>query len=117
MLKFLADENFDRDIVRGLLLRDPTVDIIRVQEVGLSEADDQTILEWAAVNQRIVLTHDIKTMIKYAYARIDTEQSMPGVFAISQTAPIGQVIADLLLLAVWSDAEEWEGQVKYLPLK
>lgn len=31
MLRLLADENLDHDIVRGLLRRNPDLDIIRVQ--------------------------------------------------------------------------------------
>ena len=34
--------------VRGLLRRNPNIDIIRVQDVNLSGKDDPTILEWAA---------------------------------------------------------------------
>jgi len=48
MLRLAADENFNNDIVRGLLRRKPDLDIVRVQDVGLSGADDPTILEWAA---------------------------------------------------------------------
>jgi hypothetical protein len=33
MLQFLADENFNGDIVRGLLLRQPDLDLVRVQDV------------------------------------------------------------------------------------
>jgi hypothetical protein len=40
MLTFLADENFHRAIVRGLLRRKPDLDIVRVQDVGLSGVDD-----------------------------------------------------------------------------
>lgn len=36
MPKLLADENFDNTIVRGLLRRKSDVDILRVQDVGLS---------------------------------------------------------------------------------
>lgn len=35
MLRLLADENFNGDIVRGLLLQKPDLDVIRVQDVGL----------------------------------------------------------------------------------
>ena len=56
-MKFLADENFDNNIIRGLLRRQPNIDIIRVQDVGLSGRDDPTVLEWAAQEQRILLTH------------------------------------------------------------
>jgi predicted nuclease of predicted toxin-antitoxin system len=58
MLKFLADENFDNTIVRGLFRRHPKLDIVRVQDVGLSGKDDPTVLEWAAQEGRILLTHD-----------------------------------------------------------
>lgn len=40
MLRFAADENFNADIVRGLRRRLPELDIVRVQDVGLSGADD-----------------------------------------------------------------------------
>ena len=45
MIRFLADENFDGRILRGLLLQDSTIDVVRVQDVGLIEADDPAILE------------------------------------------------------------------------
>jgi predicted nuclease of predicted toxin-antitoxin system len=47
-MKFLADENLDNTILRGLLRRRSEIDIVRVQDVGLSGADDPTVLEWAA---------------------------------------------------------------------
>ena len=36
MLRLAADENFNGNIVRGLLRRNPKLDIVRVQDVGLS---------------------------------------------------------------------------------
>ena len=51
MLKLAIDENFNRDIVRGLLRRRPGLDLSRVQDVGLTGANDPTVLEWAAAAQ------------------------------------------------------------------
>lgn len=48
MIKLLADENFDNTIIRGLQRRNPNVDVVRVQDVGLSGKDDPAILKWAA---------------------------------------------------------------------
>ena len=45
MLRLAADENFNNDIVRGLLRRKPELDIVRIQDVGLSGAEDPTVLE------------------------------------------------------------------------
>ena len=63
MLLLAADENFNNDIVRGLLRRKPDLDIVRLQDVDLSGADDPTVLEWAAQENRVLLTHDVTTKI------------------------------------------------------
>jgi predicted nuclease of predicted toxin-antitoxin system len=65
-VKFLADENFRGALVRGLLRRRPTLDLLRVPDVGLSGADDPDILDWAAREGRVVLTHDAATLIGFA---------------------------------------------------
>ena len=116
MLRLAADENFNNDIVRGLWRRKPELDIVRIQDVGLSGADDPTVLEWAAREGRVLLTHDVTTMTRYAYERVRADQPMPGVFEVSRAVPIGLAIEDILLLAECSLESDWEGQVRYLPL-
>ena len=114
---FTVKENFNNNIVRGLLRKKPSLDIVRIQDAGLSGADDPTVLEWAAQEGRILLTHDVATITHYAYQRVTAEQQMPGVFEVSLYAPIGSIIEDILILAEFSFDNEWEGQVGYLPLK
>jgi hypothetical protein len=114
--RFLADEDFDNDILRGALRRCPQLDIVRVQDVGLSGAKDQLVLEWAAPEGRVLLTHDVSTMTTHAYERVSQGLPMPGVFAVSQSIPIGQAIEEIMLLAECSLEGEWEGQARYLPL-
>jgi len=117
MLQLVADENFNNNIVRGVLRRKSDADIVRVQDVGLSGVDDPSVLEWAAQQGRILLTHDVSTITKYAYERIEAGQEMPGVFEVSRTTPIGPVIEDIVLLLECSLEGEWERQIIYLPLK
>jgi hypothetical protein len=117
MLRFAADENLNNDLVRGLLRRVPVLDIVRIQDTELSGADDPTVLAWTAREQRILLTHDVATITRYAYDRIRANQPMPGVFEISRQVAIRTVIEDLLLLAETSLENEWEGQILYLPLR
>jgi hypothetical protein len=116
MLRFAADENFNADILRGLLRRSPGLDIVRIQDAGLSGADDEAVLEWAASDGRIVLTHDVTTLIGFAVERVVAGRVMPGVFAASSRASIGTMIEDLLLLAECSVDDEWDRQVLYVPL-
>jgi hypothetical protein len=117
VLRFLVDENFDNDIVRGVRRRTPDADMVRVQDVGLLGADDPTVLEWASQDKRIVLTHDVATITKYAYERIHAGISMPEVVEISKAVPIGVAIEELIFFVEASDQSEWEGRVVYLPLR
>jgi len=115
-LRFLMDEDFDNDILRGLLRRLPELNIVRAQDVGLSGAKDPAVLEWAARDGRVLLTHDVTTMTAHASARVRNGQAMPGLFAVSQSIPIGKAIDEILVLAECSLEGEWEGQIHYLPL-
>jgi predicted nuclease of predicted toxin-antitoxin system len=56
MLRLLADENFNGSIIRGLVHRQPEIDLVRVQDVGLSGADDHAVLAGAARAGRVLLT-------------------------------------------------------------
>ena len=43
-MRWLADENFNNDILRALFHENPVIDVVRAQDVGLMEIDDETIL-------------------------------------------------------------------------
>jgi predicted nuclease of predicted toxin-antitoxin system len=77
-MKLLSDEDFNGRIVRGLLRRFPTLDLVRVQDVGLTESHDTQVLAWAAQENRLVLTHDFATMVDFAYGRVADGLEMPA---------------------------------------
>ena len=116
MLRLAADADFNDRIVRGLLRRQPNLDLVRVQDVGLRTAGDPAILAWAAAEGRPLLTHDRRTMRDFALARVRAGEPMPGVFIVSRHLPIGQAINEILLVALASEAHEWQDRVEYLPL-
>lgn len=116
MLRLLADENFNNDIIRGLFLRQPNLDLLRVQDIGLGETDDRAILAWAAEQQRIVLTHDRATMPDFAYERLSRDEAMAGLFVINDRLSLRQAIDELLLIFSCTEQLEWKGIVLYLPL-
>lgn len=117
MLKFAADENFNNDVLRGVLRLNPNVDIVRIQDAELRGVYDPAVLAWAAEQNRVLLTHDVKTMTKYAYERVTAGLSMPGVFEVSLDMPLGEIIEEIIILAECSLENEWEGQVRYLPIR
>lgn len=116
MIKLMADENLDNTIIRGLLRQNPNIDIVRVQDIDLSGADDPLVLEWAAQEGRVLLTHDVATITRYAYERLAEHLPMPGVIEIHTDTPIGNVITDLLLILECATSADLEGQIYYLPL-
>ena len=117
MIRFLADEDFNRRILRGLRRRLPSLDVVRVQDVGLTSQTDTEILEWAAKENSVILTHDVTTMSKHALDRVGQGLAMPGVIEVSQDVPIGKAIEELILIAECSLENEWHNQVIFLPLK
>ena len=118
MLRLLADENFNCDIVRGILRRRPEIDLVRIQEIGLSAADDPTVLAWAADAQRVVLTHDVNTMTRFALDRIERDEPMSGLFIVHQKgSALSTIIDDLVLLDECSATDEWSDRILYLPLR
>ncbi|MGH7225669.1 MAG: DUF5615 family PIN-like protein [Gemmataceae bacterium] len=116
MLRLATDEHIDRALIRGLLSRQPDLDIVRVQEASLLGADDRDLLAWAAAEGRILITHDRNTMPGFVYARIRAGEAMPGVFIVDDQLPLGKAIDELLILAVCSEDEEWRDQVVYVPM-
>lgn len=63
-MKWLADENFDNNILRGIIRRLPEFDVVRTQDlVEIAGSEDPAVLAWATANRRILLTHDVSTMI------------------------------------------------------
>ena len=116
-MRFLADENFDNRILRGIRRENSDVDILRAQDTEMVGADDRKLLEWSAQEGRILLTHDVQTLNKFAYDRIESGLPMPGVFQVSAQMPIGQAIEELLLVIGASDPDEWNLQVKHFPMR
>lgn len=116
MLRFVSDEDFNNHIVRGVIRRLPSIDIIRVQDIGLRTRRDPEVLERAAKDGRLLLTHDADTMIEFATTRIISGKAMPGLVEIAQDVPIGRAIDELVFFASCSFDGEWEGQVVFLPL-
>jgi len=117
MLLLVADENFNNDILRGLLRRDPSLDLVRIQDVGLTHAPDPEVLEWAAQENRVLLTHDRNTVTKFAYQRVLDGKSMPGVIEVDRSVSMKVAIEEILVLAVLSESGELEGRIVYLPLR
>jgi hypothetical protein len=111
MLKLAADENFNGKIVRGLLRRNPHIDIIHIRDTEIYQADDPIVLEWAAQERRILLRHKRSHHLSLCRRTGCCRSANAG--RVSGSRP---VIEDLVLLVECSLEGEWDGRIQFLPL-
>ena len=116
MLRLISDENFHGDIVRGLRRRLPEIDLIRVQDAGLSGISDPALLNWASEQNRILLTHDRATIPLHVVKRFKSGLKVSGVFLVDDRAAIGQLIDELMLAIQCSEQLDWHDLLVYFPL-
>jgi hypothetical protein len=116
MIRFAADEDFSHDIVRALRRSLPVLDIVTIHDAGGRGWPDPRVLEWAAAERRVLLTHDVNTMIGHARKMVERGETLSGLVVVHQRLPVGDVLEDLVLIATCSNPEEWIDQVQFLPL-
>ena len=117
MIRLAADEDFNAIILRGLRRRVAGLDVTRARDAALAGASDEVILEWAAREQRLLLTHDVSTMIAHAYSRLDVGLPIAGLLVVPQWLPVGLAIDEIALIVECSEQSEWQNRVDHLPLK
>jgi len=116
MLRLLVDENLNHRILRGLLRTVPHLDYLLAPDAGLKGAEDPALLEFAAKESRVLVTHDLRTIPKHAYERVKAGLPMPGVIAIPDDMPIGGAVEDLAVIVECAVSAELDQRVLYLPL-
>lgn len=114
-VKFLADVNFSRRIVKGLRRREPLVDFQTAEEANLSGKPDYEVLGIAASQGRVLVTHDRKTM-PAAFGLLVGQRQSSGVLIVPQSLPVVAAIEELLLVWAVSDAEDWINVISPIPL-
>jgi predicted nuclease of predicted toxin-antitoxin system len=116
VIKILADQNFNGKIFRGLQARVPELDAVRTQDIGLEESTDYDLLDWAAENDRVTLTHDERTFHIFAYEKMMKGEKMNGVIVVSDQIPIGRAIDDLMIALTCKFDNEWANNITRIPI-
>jgi predicted nuclease of predicted toxin-antitoxin system len=114
-VKFLADADFSQLVIRGLQRREPSIDFQFAEEAELAGRPDIEVLEIAANSQRILVTHDRRTM-PGAFGDFVLRRQSPGVLILPQHLPVAIAIEELLLVWSASDAEDWINRISAVPL-
>ncbi len=113
--RFQADADLNQIIVKATLRREPLIDFQTAHAAKLSGLKDEEVLVIAAKGNRILVTHDRKTIPHYFAEFISSEKS-PGVLIVLQKLPVANVVEDLILIWTASEAEEWINRIRFLPI-
>ena len=119
-VRFLLDADIPKALSTALRRHAPSIDVRRVQDVGLRTAPDEAILEFAAQDRRIVVSRDKATMRRLASDRGTAGKPMPGLLLVRRGfavggGGIGVLARELELIAGASDASDWEGCIQFIP--
>src|SRR5215471_4472267 len=113
--RFQADADLNEDIVMAVLRREPEIDFQTADDAGLRGLPDDAVLALAARENRIVISHDRRTMSGH-FAEFIAGKDSPGVFMISQNVSVRVAREELLLIWEASDGAEWTNLIVELPL-
>jgi predicted nuclease of predicted toxin-antitoxin system len=104
-VRFQADADLNAEIVTGVRRREPSIDFQTADAANLRRLRDPEVLALAAQENRILVTHDRRTMPRH-FADFILHHSSPGVFIIAQTMSVRVAIEELLLAWAASESEE-----------
>jgi predicted nuclease of predicted toxin-antitoxin system len=94
---------------------DLNIDFQTADEADLRRLPDLEVLALAAQENRILVTHDRRTMPRH-FANFILHHSSPGVFIIAQSVSVHVAIEELVLVWAASESEEWRNLIVELPL-
>jgi hypothetical protein len=114
-VRFQADADLNEDIVTGVLRRAPSIDFQTAKEAGLYGLEDPDVLALAALEGRVLVSHDRRTMPGH-FGRFISASKSPGLLIVSQHQELSTVIEELMLIWAASESEEWLDRITVIPL-
>jgi hypothetical protein len=106
-IKFYMDEHVPRAVTEGLRRRG--VDVLRAQEAGLLEADDERHLAFALSEGRVLFTQGADFLRLHAAGRPHA-----GIVYAPQQTPIGAIVRGLMLIYDVLSPDDMAGHVEFL---
>jgi hypothetical protein len=92
----------------------PAVDFRTAHEASLEGVPDEQVLEIAAREGRILVSHDLSSMPTH-FTNFTSNHDSPGVLLIPQSLSIKQAVEELATIWGASEAEEWVNTITWLP--
>jgi len=113
-IRFQADNDLDQRIVIATKRLDPTIDFQTAHALKLHGVPDTLVLKRTAEAERILVSHDRRTLPEFFREFISTNSS-PGLIIVAPRLPVGRAAELLHLLWAASEAEEYVIVIYDLP--
>ena len=78
-VRFQADADLNEEIIDGLIRRELNLDFKKASEANLRELPDEAVLALAAQDNRVLVSHDRRTMPRQ-FGRFLLNNDSPGSF-------------------------------------
>src|ERR1700728_915298 len=112
--RFQSDEDLNAKIIAGLLRREPSIDFQTAKAANILGLPDHDVLAVASRDGRVLVSHDRETMPAH-FNRFVAHSTSAGLLIVSQNVAIREVIEQILIIWVASDAVQWRDRIGYLP--
>ncbi|MGH7137204.1 MAG: DUF5615 family PIN-like protein [Pirellulales bacterium] len=112
----MADEDLRHSIIAAACRLEPALDFLTIVQAGKAGAPDDAVLDFAQADQRLVVSHDVSSMIAAAEDRIAGGKGMGGLFMAPKKKSRRLVAESLVFIWAASEAEEWRDKIVFLPL-
>src|SRR5438270_48040 len=97
-IRFKADNDLKFAIVKAVRRQEPAIDFASAQDAGLESLSDPELLDRAAAEGRVLVSHDRRTMLKHFRNHLAAGKTSPGLLVVSQGAPIGAVAEAIVVM-------------------
>ncbi len=117
-LRYLIDENVDPLYKRQLLKKNPEIRVFAVGDPGCPPKStlDPEILFWCQENNCILVTNNRASMPPHLAAHLDEGYHIPGILILNERMSIGDMIEELLLIAVEGNPSAYQDHITHLPV-
>jgi hypothetical protein len=118
MLRYLLDEHISPDYARALRRRVPELTIWCIGDPSAPArgTPDPLLLEWCEAHDFILVTNNRRSMPRHLAQHLAGGRRCPGIFVLNSDQSMGDQLEDLALIALVSDANEYQDQIRHLPL-
>ncbi|MGB7247421.1 MAG: hypothetical protein WBC73_00665 [Phormidesmis sp.] len=112
------DENVDPAYLNAIRKRNRDIVVRAIGDPAVPGKStlDPDILKWCEEKQFALITNNRKSMPSHLSDHLVEECHIPGIITLSKTMSVGDMIDELIFLAEASNSDEFQDQIRHMPI-